>query len=348
MNLVTGATGFIGAHVLYRLVRMNRPVMALYRNPEKISQVKKIFGYLDDNSVELEEKINWIRGDVLDYQFLTEAFEDVTCVYHVAGQVSVLRSGRSDMDQVNVRGTENVVNACLEQGVGRLCHVSSIAALGESSNGQITDESVLWQPGPSASSYAVTKYKAEMEVWRGIQEGLQAVIVNPSLVIGPGVWLSAGAPLFLRVYKGLGFYPNGSCGYVDVRDVAGFMIKLTDLNISGERFILNSENLTHRDFINLVAEAMHKKKPRIPVSSVIAETACIAEKIRSMITGAPRVITKTALEIANARMAYSNRKIIDLLGEPFIPVKDSVDFAVRIFLAEKEKRSNEVNRETGL
>ncbi|MBN2482057.1 MAG: NAD-dependent epimerase/dehydratase family protein [Bacteroidales bacterium] len=337
MNLVTGATGFIGAHLLYRMVKLNRPVKALYRNPEKIEHVRKIFGYLDGRPSELPDNIKWIRGDVLDYQFLMEALKGVSCVYHVAGLVSLSRTGRHSMDQVNVRGTENVVNACLEQEVDQLCHMSSVAALGESFSGQLIDESVFWQPGPSASSYAITKYKAEMEVWRGIHEGLKAVIVNPSLVIGPGMWLSAGAPLFTRVYKGLNFYPEGSCGYVDVRDVAGFMVKLVDRSISGERFILNSENLMHRDFINLVAEAMHKKKPAVPVTRIIAKTACMAEKIKSLVTGEPLLITEKALEIANACTAYSNQKITDLLGDIFIPIRDSVAYATRIFLAEHKR-----------
>lgn len=337
MNLVTGATGFVGSHVLYRLIKLNRPVKALYRNPGKIKHVKKIFGYLDNAASELLDRITWVQGDISDYQLVMECMKDVSCVYHVAGQVSFLRTGPQTMEQVNVKGTENIVNACLEQNVGKLCHVSSIAALGESEDGQMIDESVLWQPGISTSPYALTKYRGEMEVWRGIYEGLQAVIVNPSLVTGPGMWLGPGAPLYTRVYKGLSFYPEGSCGYVDVRDVAEIMVKLMDSGITAERFILNAENLKYRDFINLVADAMYKKRPYIPLSPFIIKMACIAEKLRSFMTGIPPAITKQALKAAAACTSYSNQKIIDALKIGFIPIQDSVQYAARVFLAEMEQ-----------
>lgn len=338
MNLVTGATGFIGSHVLYRLVKLNRPVKALYRSPEKIKYVKRIFGYLDDAVSELLDRITWVRGDVSDYQLVMDCMKDVSCVYHVAGLVSHTRKGARIMEQVNFKGTENIVNACLEQNVGKLCHVSSIAAIGISEDNQMIDESILWQPGISASQYALTKYRGEMEVWRGIYEGLKAVIVNPSLVIGPGMWLGPGAPLYTKVYKGLSFYPEGSCGYIDVRDVAEIMIKLMDSGITAERFILSAENLKHRDFINLVADAMHRKRPYIPVNPFIVIMACIAEKIKSLLTGIPPIITKQALETAAACTSYSNQKIIDALEVGFIPIQDSVRYAARIFLAEREKR----------
>ncbi len=338
MNLVTGATGFIGSHVLYRLAKLNRPVRALYRNTEKIKHVKRVFGYMDHAASELLDRITWVQGDVSDYQFVMDCMKDVSWVYHVAGLVSHTRKGVRAMEQVNVKGTENIVNACLEQNAGKLCHVSSIAALGISEDGQMVDESVLWQPGISTSQYALTKYRGEMEVWRGIYEGLQAVIVNPSLVIGPGMWLGPGAPLFTRVYKGLSFYPEGSCGYVDVRDVAEIMIKLMDSGIAAERFILNTDNLKHRDFINLVADAMHKKRPYIPVNPFIIKMACIAEKFRSLIAGTSPIITKQALETAAASISYSNQKIVDALEVDFIPVHDSVQHSARIFLAEMEQR----------
>lgn len=335
MNLVIGATGFVGSHVLYQLLKLNQPVKAMIRNPDKIEHVKKIFGYYDDDPSGLISKVEWIRGDISDYHAVVDCIQGVSMVYHTAGLVSFLPGSKKLLNQANHTGTANVVNACLEYNVEKLCYVSSIATLGKTGNGKLIDERVLWKPGSSASRYAVSKYKGEMEVWRGIGEGLQAVIVNPSLIIGPGMWWTTAAPLFTRVYRGLYFYPDGSAGYVDVRDVARIMIKLTETDISGERFILSSENLTHRNFINLVADAMKKKKPKFRIHPAIGKMVCLAERIRSLATGqVPRISSET-LKVANDQTAYSNKKIIDTLGNAFIPVSDSVEYAVGIFIKEQ-------------
>jgi len=185
--MVTGATGFLGAHVLYELSGRGLRVNALYRDRQKINNVKKIFGYYRDDITQLWNRINWIEGDILDYYSLRENLKDIKEVYHTAGLVSFDNRDKKRLNRINARGAAHIVNACLEQGVDKLCHVSSIATLGESDGSELIDENLMWNPGNSASAYAVSKLSGEMEIWRGIHEGLQAVIVNPSVIIGPGM-----------------------------------------------------------------------------------------------------------------------------------------------------------------
>jgi len=337
-DLVTGATGFIGAHVLYQLVCKKGKARALYRNRDRIGVTEKIFGYYETDAPEAMKQVEWVPGDVTDLPGLMEVTRDVSCVYHVAGRVTFSKRERKDADLVNIGGTANIVNACLENGVQRLCHVSSIAVLGDAENGGMIDETVLNRPAASHSYYGKGKYLGEMEVWRGICEGLEAVIVNPSVVIGPGFWLGAGAPLFTRVYRGLSFYPGGQCGYVDVRDVASFMIRLAESDISGKRFILSAENLSHRDFINLVADAMGKKRPVYRVTRAAGTAACLVEKLRSWVTGQAPSLYRHALKIAEEKTSYDNRKVLDAVGGSFVSIQDSVSDAVQLFLSEMGDR----------
>jgi dihydroflavonol-4-reductase len=334
MILVTGATGHLGAHLLYELARTNQEVKALYRNPDKISNVKRIFGYYQADFMELYNRIQWVRADVGDYLTLTECLKGVDQVYHAAGHVSFDDKDWKLLHSVNIDGTANIVNACLESGVRKLCHVSSIATLGETNGQALTDESMIWNFGSKASAYAISKYKGEMEVWRGIYEGLDAVIINPSVIIGPGMWMGPSRQLLLSVYKGLKYYPSGSSGYVDVRDIARIMVLLMQSSCTGERYIINSENITHRRYMNLLADAMNRPRPKILISPALAKIGAIAEAVRSTITRRAPRITKRALEIADERLAYSNAKVSQATGVNFIPVEESVKFSTHLFLNE--------------
>jgi dihydroflavonol-4-reductase len=332
MIFVTGAGGHLGSHVLYELVKANRSVRALYRNENKLAFVKKIFSYYQPDQPGLFNNIEWVQGDINDYLSLTEYMKDVSQVYHIAGLVSFDDRDRQKLFLNNAIGTANVVNACLEKSIEKLCHVSSIAALGEFNDRGLINENVIWNQGLSASAYAISKFRAEMEVWRGIYEGLNAVIVNPSVIIGPGMWRGPGKSLFSEIYKGLKYYPSGSSGYVDVRDVARSMIQLTNGNFSGERYIVNAENIKHRTYLNLLADAMERTRPRFRITPILAKIASKAEAIRSSVTGqSPRINIKT-LEIASEKLAYSNAKICDTLDMAFIPIEESVQFSVKLFL----------------
>src|SRR6056297_1414102 len=185
MIFVTGSTGLVGAHLLYQLAGKGEKVKALIRNPDKIKQVKQVFSYYSDHAGQLIDTIEWIRGDILDPATYFDALKDVNTVYHCAAMVSFDKKDKSELLKTNIEGTANIVNASLEQNIKKMCFVSSIATMGDSPNGEAVTEENYWVPSKNRPPYAISKYKSEMEVWRGIQEGLDAVIVNPSVVLGP-------------------------------------------------------------------------------------------------------------------------------------------------------------------
>ncbi len=335
MILVTGSTGYLGAHLLYELTKAGKTVKAMFRHSNRISQVRSVFSYYETDYQQLFERIEWIQSDILDYHSLHESMKDINQVYHVAGLVSFNNSDRKKLNSINVKGTANVVNACIENGVDKLCHVSSIAALGESESPVLADERLIWKQSDTASAYSRSKFLGEMEVWRGIHEGLNAVIVNPSVIIGPGLWLGHGKELLSRVQKGLKYYPSGSSGYVDVRDVARVMVMLTEGNNRGERFIINSENIAHRHYLNLIADALEKPRPTRVISPLIGRIAAGAEFLRSAITGLPPRIDKQTLKIATENLAYSNDKVREATGISFISAEESVKTAIKLYLKEQ-------------
>ncbi len=334
MVLVTGASGFLGSHVLYKLLKLNYPVRAIIHHASKTGAIRRIFSYYSDQADTLMKKAELVEGDVTDYPFVLDITKGITHVYHTAGLVSYSNRHEKQLYQVNVSGVKNIVNACLENNVSKLCHVSSVAALGSDGQDNLINEQTFWRPDNSSTRYAITKFNGEMEVWRGMNEGLQANIVNPSIIIGPGIWNSVASPLFRMVYRGLNFYPYGGCGFVDVRDVASVMVQLTESSIHGQRFIVNSENLSHRSFLNMVADAMNRKRPAIGVSQALGLLACTGERLFSLIRGKPPRITLQALRIAAETTSYSNQKIVDALNCSFIPVEDSIKESVRMFLEE--------------
>ena len=334
MVMITGATGFLGAHVLYQLAARGIAIKALYRDRNKIAHVRRIFGYYTDDISALWNRINWIECDILDYYSLRDHMHGVKELYHTAGMISFNNRDRRKLNQINIQGTANVVNACLEQGIEKLCHVSSIATLGEFDGSEFIDENLIWNPGPSASAYATSKLKGEMEVWRGIHEGLKAVIVNPSVIIGPGMWMGSAGNLLDRIRMGLKYYPEGSTGYVDVRDVATAMIRLTEGNHFNERYIINAENLFNRILLNHIADAMQRPRPVHPITPLLMTVSACVESIRSAISGNVPRVTRKALEISDEKLAYSNKKIRDAVAMDFIPIEDSVRFSIALFMAD--------------
>lgn len=330
MDLITGATGFIGSHVLYRLLKSGRHVKALYRDETAKNVTREIFSYYESDPDDILSQVVWVKGDLTDMLSLSENIGGVNNVFHTAGLVSYLPRHRKLLKTVNVRGTANLVNACLEKKVRKLIHLSSVATLGISP-GIKSDENSMWKHGSFKSDYSVSKYQGELEVWRGINEGLDAVIVNPSVVIGPGMWLGPAEGLINAVKRGLKFYPGGGAGYVDVRDVATIMVQLAETGITGERFILNAENIAHRDVINLIADAIGSPRPQYPMSPFIANVACILEYVISKVSGTQPRLTKSTVRTANDTTTYNNSRITERLNIKFITVKESIDFSIEIY-----------------
>ncbi len=324
MILVTGGTGLVGSHLLYALVQQNEPVKAIIRNRDKIDQVKKVFAYYSDKSESLINKIDWVDGDLLDLYSLNNAFKDIKKVYHCAAVVSFDGKNKTQIIEANIQGTENVVSLCLTYQIDKFCHVSSIASLGGVVNGGIINEDSKWTSSKTHSVYSESKFKSEMEVWRGIQEGLNAVIVNPSVILGPGFWKSGSGSLFAKAAKGMKYYTSGATGFVDVRDVVKAMIDLMEGDISSERFVLNAENLSYKALFDMIAEAMHTKKPKREATMRLLKVAAFLDLIASKTGIKKREITKDIIRSSISVSKYSNEKIKEAIGIKFIPIEKSI------------------------
>lgn len=337
MILVTGGTGLIGSHLLYELTVKNNHIRAIKRPSSNLQNVLKIFGYYSDKPETLFRKIDWVDVSVTDYYSLIGAFGDIDMVYHCAGLVSYNRRMKKELFETNVKGTSNIVNICLEKKIKKICFVSSIASFGEYDGVKAVDETTRWKPEKKSSLYSLSKLKAEMEVWRGIAEGLSGIIVNPSVVIGPGFW-DKGVGITIRlVARGMRFYTRGSTGYVDVRDVAKIMVRLMETDISGEQFLVSSENFTFKEILDLISETLHRRNPDIHANKLVTGLGWRLNALFSWITGKEPVITRDNMRISHKHNLYSGQKIKDVLGYEFITIKDSVRFLAEKYLAEVEQ-----------
>ena len=326
MVLVTGGTGLVGSYLLHRLVQMQEPLRALRRENSDLSLV-----------ADIADQIEWIEADILDVTALAGAFEGATKVYHAAAMVSYDPEKKEEMMLVNVEGTTNIVNLCLDFNVRKLLHVSSIAALGRKKTEQKIDEKTVWEDSKYNSPYGVSKFRAEREVWRGIAEGLDAVIINPSVIIGAGKWNETSTQLIPSIDKGMMFYPPGITGYVDVRDVSEIAIDLMESDIVNERFIVNSENLSFKNIFTLIAENLNKKPPTIKAQKWMAGAAYRLLKLRNVFTGKPPLITRELVRNLGNKYYYDNSKIKKALGYSFIPMNESVADAAAAYLESKSK-----------
>ncbi len=324
MILVTGGTGLVGAHLLFQLVKSGIKPRAIKRSTSDINKTKQIFSYYTDDVDNLFKNIHWVDCDILDYYSLYEAMEDINYLYHCAASVSFQSSDKNELIQTNVLGTENIVNSALRREISKLIHVSSIGSLGRAETNNIVTEETHWN-GKKSSVYSTSKYHAEMEVWRGIAEGLNANIVNPSIILGPSDWNSGSSKLFKTMYKGLKFYSTGTNGFVDVNDVAKSMILLMNCHVCGERFILNSENVSYKNLFEWMAKYLNVKPPTIKASKLMSEIAWRLLWIKSKVTGHTSTITKETAETANQQYYYSNEKIKKEIGISFIPIKKSIE-----------------------
>ncbi|RAJ85431.1 nucleoside-diphosphate-sugar epimerase [Chitinophaga dinghuensis] len=300
MILVTGGTGLLGSHLIRSLVEAGKPVRAIYR--------KAPAAQLQD----IHHKIEWVEGDILDVVGLEEVMEGIRQVYHCAGMVS-FTPGNNGLRKVNVEGTANVVNCALDAGVEKLVHVSSVAALGRAKDGQHITEESEWVPSKHNSQYAVSKFDGELEVWRGIAEGLPAVVVNPSIILGSGFWEDGSSAIFKNVYKEFPYYTRGVNGFVDVRDVAKAMMMLMDAPVTGERFILSADNWSYKDLFTSMANALHRKPPVKEATPFMTGLVWRVEKIKHMLGGKSPLITKETAHTAQLKVFYDNKKIQQFL-----------------------------------
>jgi len=333
---VSGASGFLGSYVVCMLLEKGKEVRA-FRRASMLDEFEYIFySYFGNATHEQREhyklKLTWVVADVLDIPSLETALEGVEEVYHCAAIVSFEQKHRDHLMKVNIEGTANMVNISLQKGVKKFCHVSSIAALGRAKSGDEVNEQTRWVDSKHNSNYAVSKYLAEMEVWRGAEEGLNVTIVNPGVILGAGDWTKGSCKLFRLVWKGMRFYTNGVNGYVDVRDVARAMITLTERSVFGKRFVLVGKNVNMKWYLDTVATHLGKKKPTIEVNRLLAEIAWIADGLKSMLTGKSPSLTKETARASLNKFYYSSRLIEQTIGFQFTPMEQTIAETCRQFL----------------
>ncbi len=295
MILVTGGTGLLGSELIHQLLDAGKKVKALYHHtPISISHTN----------------LQITPCDILDVCALEDLMQDVEQVYHCAGYVSFAPGAAEKLYKINVEGTANLVNAALEAGVSKFIHVSSVSALGRYNATGLVNENMQWVSGDKNSNYAFSKYLGEMEVWRSVAEGLNAVIVNPSIILGAGNWEQGSTTLFKTMYDEFSWYTDGTSGFVDVKDVATSMMLLMDSDISAERFIVNGHNTSFQNVFNHIADSFQKKRPYKKVNRFLAGIVWRMEKIKSSFTKTPPLITKETAANAFENISYDNSKFL--------------------------------------
>lgn len=326
MNLITGGTGFLGGHVAALLLKSGQEVAIFKRKQSSLFELQLIFQYHFGNQADAYlKKIVFREGDLCDEASLDVATENVTNVYHCAAMVSFQPKDRQTMFETTVTGTELLVNVLLRKNIRRFCHVSSIAATGRSNSNDLIDEESYWEKNSYSTAYSEAKYKSELEVWRGIAEGLPAVIVMPGVIIGPGDPAKGTCQLFTLVNNGLKFYTCGVNGYVDVEDVAKCMIQLVNSDITAQRFMLVSENISYRTLLSTIARYLRKKPPSIHASVSIRKAIIAFDMLRSVLTGKKRVFSNDFARVAGSILYYSSNKIQNTIQYKFQPIAHSIE-----------------------
>ncbi|MDG1810796.1 MAG: SDR family oxidoreductase [Polaribacter sp.] len=334
MILVTGGTGLVGSHLLYQLTLENEKIKAIYRTEKSLAAVKKVFSYFSDDAGLLFSKINWIKADITEITSLATLFKNVEVVYHAAALVSFDDKEYQKMRQVNIEGTANIVNLCIDFSVKKLCFVSSIAAVGNSINNQIVTEENQWVVEKYSNGYAITKHGAEMEVWRASQEGVAVVIVNPGVILGAGFWSVNTGQFFSKVANNFKLYTEGITGFVGVNDVAKAMVSLVKSDVKNERFILVSENKSFKEVFTLIANQLNVKPPSIRVSKLLSNILRRIDGFVTFITSKKRFITEDSVRSLHGKTYYSSAKIKTAIHFNFEPLPQVIEEVCTVYKKE--------------
>ncbi|MEO6538051.1 MAG: NAD-dependent epimerase/dehydratase family protein [Ferruginibacter sp.] len=295
MILVTGGAGLLGTELITQLLARGKQVKAIY-NKTALPDFKS------DNLVQAQV-------DILDVVALENCMAGISQIYHCAAMVSFVPGDEQALFKVNVEGTANIANAALYAGVKKIVHVSSVAALGRIREGEVINETMQWTPATSNSKYGQSKYLGEMEMWRGIAEGLDAVIVNPVIILGPADWDEGSTKIFKSAIDEFPWYTEGTTGFVDVRDVASAMIALMESKISGERFIISAENISYHSLFDMIAKAFNKRPPHKKVTPLLAKFVWRFQAFKSIFTGNTPLITKETAATALTKVYFDNSKL---------------------------------------
>lgn len=328
----------VGSHLVLHLLENGEQVSAIYRSERSIAKAKSLFGLYHKES--FFDKINWIQADINDIPSLEIAFQDIDYVYHCAAFISFEPTDEEKIRKVNIEGTANIVNFCLAKNVKKLCYVSSIAALGDLPKPNVQDgapilnsinEETDWNPEKPHSDYAISKYGAEMEVWRGQQEGLEVVVLNPGVIFGPGFWEEGSGKIFSIVAKEDKYYTRGSSGFIAVADVVRIMYLLMKSTVKGERYVLVAENIIFQDLVNMIAESLKVEKPNTYAKKWMTEIAWRLDWFHASIFFSKRKLSKAVARSLHTTDVYSNEKIKKELGYGFASISSCIEETARYY-----------------
>ncbi|GAA5220753.1 SDR family oxidoreductase [Membranihabitans marinus] len=312
---VTGGTGFLGTYLLHLLVhRGYHNITALCRANSQRELIKDIEG-----------QIQWVEGDLSDHQTLYDVIENQQVVIHAAGLVSFNPREEHKLYKVNTDGTANVVNACINHQTEKLIHISSIAAISKDEKLSLLNEDVEWQESKYTSIYAKSKFHGELEIWRGIAEGLNATILNPSIILGAGYWEQTSCKMFTEVYGGLKFYTPGKTGFVDVRDVVRSIVYFMENDHNGQRYIINEDNYFFKDIFEQIANHLEVKPPSKCAPKWLASTIAKFEETKALITGIRPIVTTESIRNAYKDFSYDASKVKNTSNLSFIPIAQTIE-----------------------
>ncbi|MEL6813078.1 MAG: NAD-dependent epimerase/dehydratase family protein [Bacteroidota bacterium] len=322
MILVTGGTGLVGAHLLYALLKKHPKVRATHRATSDLDAIKQVFSsYGDSRSF---DRIQWVVADITEIPALTDAFIGITRVYHCAAFISFNPKHLRPLRKINTEGTAHIVNLCLNNHIEKLCYVSSIATLSAKSDSSHIDEESDWNPEEDNGVYAITKYGAEMEVWRGVQEGLNAVIVNPGVILGEGFWDTGSGTIVKNAARGVNYYTPGGTGFVDVLDVVKAIVMLMDSDIKNERYVLVGENMYYKDVLSRLAYHFGNKAPTKKLGKGTLIFLSRLDAVRHSFFGGKRKLIRSMVNSLFTSSVYDSSKIERDLNFQFTPMDKTI------------------------
>lgn len=321
MIAITGASGLLGSFIASKFISHEEKIIGLTR--EKSKALKSDY---------LQKNIDWREVNILDPISLSESLKDVHTVIHSAALVSFNPRRRKEISDANATGTKNVVDACLAVGVKKLIHISSVAALGRQKGIYHINEDSTWMNSRLSSDYALSKYQAELEVYRGYEEGLHVSIVNPSVILAPSDWNYSSSQIFKYIWNENAFYTGGVLNYVDVRDVANMVYVLCASNFNGERFIASANYTSIKNIFDEIALRFNKKPPFIKVNTTLSKAIVYLEGVRSFLTNQEPIITKQTAQIASEPFYFDNKKAVEKLKISFQTLEETLDFCCNYYL----------------
>ena len=333
MILVTGGTGLVGSHLLLELVKSGNKVRAIHRKYSDLQAVKKVFSYYipADEIDFLFSKIEWKEANLNDIPALTEAFKGITSVYHCAALISFDTSDEKALRKINIEGTANIVNLCVAFKIEKLCYLSSIATMDKSLGEKFVAENFTWNQEKYHNEYAISKHGAEIEVWRGTQEGVPAIILNPGVILGPGFWNTGSGQLFKKIDEGLNYHFPKITGFVGVQDVVNAVITVMGSNIQNEQYIVVAENLSFTEVLGLVAESIQKPSPKKPLKPWMVFTGWIYQSMANFLFGIKRLISREDYKSLFQHSFYSSEKLKSEFSFEYTPIKEVILETGKIF-----------------